>query len=129
MLTSPMDRRNRTAALLLVLFVVGGVIAPIYHHVEHTLAYWHQEEAEVQRHAASNHVHPPAGIPAIELSHGWMLAPIDCALCAPIIFNTSPEQPVTARIPSRTTILVESLPIHPSFSIRQISARGPPIVA
>ena len=76
-----MGTRKRLANLLLSAFVFGGLIAPAFHQVQHSLAL-----LEATR-LAHDHAHGEAGDEILTREASPVPPAIDCALCASKLCN------------------------------------------
>lgn len=118
-----MGTRKRLSTLLLSAFVVGGILAPAFHQVHHSLAL-----LEATR-LAHDHAHGEAGDEILTREASPLPPAIDCALCASKLCNVELDAGDPVSEPYR-----EALPgriEQPTCETPRLKAqpRAPPVIA
>ncbi len=121
-----MKHRTSTAACLLALFTLGGVLFPLLHQVHHLLDSRHKEAEYRRLMVVVNHSHAADGSPAITPAVPWLWSKVDCVLCAHQVYSTVVSPIFSVRIP-----LCERLQRAPTSGVvrhkgTSIRVRAPP---
>ena len=119
------SRRVRTALVLLLAFVAGGVLSPTAHRIQHALEHGAEHEMPVSTARHDEAVHEGHGSVCITTEAD---DPLDCDLCATRLLlsaHTSAQAPTPALQPA--DVVGTAAPLAPAPVPAHISIRGPPV--
>jgi len=116
------DIRRASAALLLAVFLVGGLVAPAVHRAEHSLS-WAKVKAETSEtcdhseHDVTYEAHPPAFLDD------------DCLLCVRhLVYIDGPQPGLVTYLDHTAYQLPEQLVLY-ALHLSLAPIRGPPATA
>jgi hypothetical protein len=119
------SRRVRTALVLLLAFVAGGILSPTAHRIQHALEHGAEHEMPVSTARHDEAVHEGHGSVCITTEAD---DPLDCDLCATRLLlsaHTSAQAPTPALQPA--DVVGTAAPLAPAPVPAHISIRGPPV--